>query len=193
MLAAGEGSRFGGAKLTHPWRGGRLIDGALASAFAAPAASVTIVTGADPGVAEAARAFAERRGEGARLRIVHCADYAEGLGASLRTGVASLPPSARGLFVFLGDMPAVPAAILPALAAAVDAGAPAAAPVFEGRRGHPVLFSAGLAPSLLGASGDEGARAVLASLGEALVLVPSPDRGVLLDIDVRADLQDPSD
>ena len=47
VLAAGSGSRFGGGKLLAPWNGGVLLDGALPAAFAAPARSVILVTGAD--------------------------------------------------------------------------------------------------------------------------------------------------
>jgi len=188
ILAGGFGARFGGGKLTAPWQGGRLIDGALAAAFAAPARSVTIVTGADPAVAEAASAFAERRGEGRRLRLVHAADHAEGMAATLRTGIAALPPDAAGAFVFLGDMPRVPHAALAGLAEALAAGAKAAAPTWEGQRGHPVLFSAALFPALEALTGDEGARAVLRGLGPALALVEAPDDGVLFDVDTRAQL-----
>ena len=189
MLAAGSGLRFGGAKLTAPWRGGRLIDGALAAAFAAPARSVTVVTGADPMVEPAARAFAEAHGETQRLRLVHAPDHAEGMAAPLRTGVASLPDDAAGAFVFLGDMPLIPPAILPRLAGALAAGAQAAAPAFEGRRGHPVLFSATLFPALAALKGDEGARRVLMTLGDRLAIVESPDDGVLVDVDWPSDLQ----
>ena len=189
VLAGGSGSRFGGGKLTHPWRGGVLIDGALAAAFAAPARSVTVVTGADPGVEAAARAFADRLGQGSRLRIVHCGAHAEGMGATLRTGIASLAPDAAGAFVFLGDMPQVPAAILPRLAEALAAGARAAAPVFEGTRGHPVLFSAALLPQLATLTGDEGARSVLRALGDRFALVETDDPGVLTDIDRPEDLE----
>jgi molybdenum cofactor cytidylyltransferase len=188
VLAAGSGSRFGGGKLTHPWRGGLLIDGALAAAFAAPVRAVTVVTGADPGAAAAARAFAERAGQAGRLRLVHCEGHAEGMGATLRAGVASLPPDTDGAFVFLGDMPAIPAAILPALAAALAAGAPAAAPEFQGQRGHPVLFSRTLFRQLAAVAGDEGARSVLRGLGKELALIETDDAGVLADIDRRADL-----
>ncbi len=188
VLAGGAGARFGGGKLTAPWRGGALIDGALAAAFAAPARWVTVVTGADAGVEAAARAFAERTGQADRLRVIHCADHAEGMGATLRTGVAALPPGAAGAFVFLGDMPLIPPAILPALADAVAAGARAAAPSFRGQRGHPVLFSAVLLPQLAELTGDEGARRVLRDLGEALALVPTDDPGVLADIDLPTDL-----
>jgi molybdenum cofactor cytidylyltransferase len=188
VLAGGSGSRFGGGKLTHAWRGGALIDGALAAAFAAPARSVTVVTGADPNVEAAARAFAERIGQAARLRIAHCADHAEGMGATLRAGVASLPAGAAGAYVFLGDMPAIPPAILPALAAALAAGALAAAPRFDGQRGHPVLFSAALFPQLKSLTGDQGARDVLRTLGDRLALVETDEPGVLVDIDRASDL-----
>jgi molybdenum cofactor cytidylyltransferase len=188
VLAAGAGSRFGGAKLTAPWRGGRLIDGALAAAFAAPVRSVTVVTGADPMVEPAARAFAEARGESARLRLVHAADHAEGMAAPLRTGVGSLPYDAAGAFVFLGDMPLIPPAILPSLAEALAAGAEAAAPSFQGQRGHPVLFSAALFPALAALKGDEGARSVLRGLGDRLALIETDDAGVLVDIDRPGDL-----
>ena len=190
VLAGGFGARFGGGKLTAPWRGGVLIDGALAAALAAPARAVTVVTGADGAVTKAAQAFAASRGEAARLRLVHAADHAEGMAATLRTGIASLPADTAGAFVFLGDMPLVPAAVLPALAQALADGAMAAAPIFEGRRGHPVLFSRDLFDGLMALTGDEGARHVLRGLGPALVLVEAPDDGVLIDIDTRNQLED---
>src|SRR5579863_5662737 len=98
VLAGGAGSRFGGGKLTVPWRGGALIDGALAAAFAAPARGVVVVTGADGKVEAAAHAFAECTGQSDRLRVVHCPDHAEGMGATLRAGAAALPPDAAGAF-----------------------------------------------------------------------------------------------
>lgn len=189
VLAAGSGARFGGGKLTVPFEGGVLLDGALAAAFAAPARTVTVVTGWEAEtVAAAAHAFAERIGVGDRLRIVHAPQHAEGMGASLRTGVASLPSDAAGAFVFLGDMPRVRAAILGPLAEALAEGAAAAAPVFEGRRGNPVLIGASLFPDVLALQGDAGARAILQGLGERLALVPSPDDGVLFDVDEPGDL-----
>ena len=188
VLAGGAGTRFGGAKLTAPWRGGALIDGALATAFAAPVRSVTIVTGADSAVERAVQRFAERAGQSKRLRVVHCSEHAEGMGATLRTGVASLPADTAGAFVFLGDMPRIPADVLAALAAALTADTPAAAPTFKGQRGHPVLFAASLFPELGLAAGDEGARSVLRGLGARLSLVPTDDPGVLFDVDRPDDL-----
>lgn len=192
VLAAGFGSRFGGGKLSVPWRGGRLIDGALATAFAAPVRTVTVVTGADPNVAAAARAFAHGAGQTHRLRVIHAVDHARGMSASLKTGIAGLPYDAAGAFVFLGDMPAVRVDTLTGLINAMADGARAAAPVYRGQRGHPVLFSRALFASLAGLTGDEGARGMLAGLGDALALWSVDDPGVLVDIDRPEDLDHPN-
>lgn len=190
VLAAGQGVRYGGAKLLEPWRGAPLLHGALRAAFAAPVDSITIVTGAhSDDVAACARAFAEARPDGRRLRLAHAPDHAEGLSASLRRGVAALPEDADGLMLFLGDMPDVPEAVLSPIAEALAAGAPAAAPSLNSRRGHPVGISRALFAQLLRLEGDRGAAPVLAGLGPDLVLVETQDPGVLLDIDEPADLQ----
>lgn len=184
VLAAGTGSRFGGGKLLAPFGEGVLLHGALAAAFAAPVRGVTVVTGADAeAVAEAARQFQPT------VRVVEALDYARGMGASLRAGIASLPRGTVGAFVFLGDMPRVPHAVLAPLAEALAAGALAAAPVFERRRGNPVLLGAELFLRLLTLTGDEGARGVLQGLGDRVALVEAPDDGVLFDVDERGDLQ----
>jgi molybdenum cofactor cytidylyltransferase len=183
VLAGGAGTRFGGRKLTAAWRGGRLIDGALAAAFAAPARAVTVVTGADPGVVEAAQAFAARAGETARLRLVHAQDHTEGMAATLRAGVASLPADTSGVFVFLGDMPLIPRGVAAALAEALTPGKLAAVPTFGGRRGHPALFHASTFPALRGLTGDQGARSMLRDLGDKLAETPAPGDGVLFDVD----------
>jgi molybdenum cofactor cytidylyltransferase len=183
VLAAGSGTRFGGRKLLAPWGDGVLLDGALAAAFAAPVRAVTVVTGADAeAVGRAARAFSPA------VKLAHAADHAEGMAASLRAGLASLPADTKAVLVLLGDMPRPPHAVLASLVAAVEAGAPAAAPRFGGRRGNPVALSAALFPQLMALSGDAGARRILDGLGERLALIDAPDDGVLYDVDQPGDL-----
>ncbi|MBX3485188.1 nucleotidyltransferase family protein [Phenylobacterium sp.] len=182
VLAAGAASRFGGGKLTAAYRGAPLVHGALAAARASGGA-ITVVTGADAdAVADAARAFDPG------VRIVHAAGHAEGMAASLRAGIAGLPDGLAGAFVFLGDMPRIPHAVLAPLAEAVRGGAPAAAPTFQGVRGHPVVLSAALFAGARTLSGDVGARPLIQGLGARLALVEAPDDGVLFDVDERPDL-----
>lgn len=191
ILAAGVGSRFGGAKLLAPWGGGVLLHGALRAAFASPGASVILVTGADAdAIAAAAMGFAATCSMRPDLHVVHALEHRDGLSASLRAGLAALPASASGVFIFLGDMPCIPIEIPVALAAALALpNILAAAPVHQGQRGHPVLLSASLVPHLSALAGDQGARLLLDSLGPALALVPTEDPGVLLDVDEVSDLE----
>ena len=189
VLAAGQGSRFGGAKLLAAWAGAPVLAAALEAALASPARSVTVVTGAHAGPVEAAvRAFAAGRADADRLRLAHAADHADGLSASIRSGVAALPADADGAYLFLGDMPRVPHSVLQPLAAALAAGARAAAPRQGGRRGHPVLVSRALFADLLALDGDRGAAPVLQGLGPELALVDTQDDGVHFDVDTPDDL-----
>ncbi|MDB5470906.1 MAG: molybdopterin-guanine dinucleotide biosynthesis protein [Caulobacter sp.] len=189
VLAAGLSVRFGAPKLLAPWRGGLLIDGALEAAFAAPVARVIVVTGGHAaGVTAAAEAFAARAGQSSRLALVHAADHGEGLSASLRAGIASLPEDTDGVFVFLADMPGIPPGVAPALIAALTGDHDAAAPMFEARRGHPVLLGRALFEPIRRLTGDHGAGHLLKGLGERLALVPVEDPGILKDIDRPEDL-----
>jgi molybdenum cofactor cytidylyltransferase len=183
VLAAGAGSRFGGGKLLAPYRGAPLLQAALAAARAAPVEGVTVVTGADAeAVAAAVAAFDPA------IRLVHAPDHASGMAASLRAGIAGLEADVEAAFVFLGDMPRVPHAVLAPLAEAVAAGAPAAAPTFQGRRGNPVVLARALFGEVAQLHGDVGARPILQRLGTAVALVATDDDGVLFDVDVRGDL-----
>lgn len=184
VLAAGSGSRFGGGKLLTAYGKGVLLDGALAAAFAAPVRRVTVVTGADGSqVADAAIAFDHG------VQIVDAHDWEEGMAASLRAAISSLPPDTEACMVFLGDMPRVPHEVLKPLCEAVANGAPAAAPVYEGQRGNPVVLARTLFPDVLQLRGDVGARRILDALGDRLALVEAPDDGILFDVDHRRDVE----
>lgn len=185
VLAAGAGSRFGGSKLTAPWQGGVLVNGALRSACAAPVEGVVVVTGAHADAVEhAVREFACDL----PMRTVACHDHASGMSASIRCGLAALPADARGAFLFLGDMPRVPHHIANRLLEAVEAGALAAVPAAGSRLGHPVLISRAAFAAFLNGAGDGGGRRILRDLGDGLARIETQDDGVFLDIDTPADL-----
>ena len=191
LLAAGSASRFGGGKLRAPWGDGLVLHASLAAAFAAPVGRVRVVWGSDAAVPALAGAWAEAHGEARRLILIEAERHADGLSASLKAGLVGPPDDCAGLFVFLADMPRVPHAILAPLARAVAEGAAAAAPVFAGQRGHPVVLGAGLLAAVASLSGDRGAGGLLQSLGEGLALIPAPDDGVIYDIDRPEDLGRP--
>lgn len=117
---------------------------------------------------------------GLPVQIVEVVDADEGMGASLRTATAALPPEAEAAMVLPADMPEINAADLAAVAGAftgedVIRGASGAVP------GHPVLFPRRLIPALTRLSGDRGARDVLHN--EEAQLVPLPLTHALTDLD----------
>jgi molybdenum cofactor cytidylyltransferase len=109
------------------------------------------------------------------------------MGASLAHGVRATN-GAKGWIVMLADMPWIQAATITRVAAAIDHGAPVAAPFYRGMRGHPVGFGQSCVAALTGLTGDEGARSVIAQREQSLVRIDVDDSGVLRDVDTSADL-----
>ncbi|MFF5183221.1 NTP transferase domain-containing protein [Streptomyces sp. NPDC000345] len=184
LLAAGGGRRLGGrpkALLTH--RGRPLVEHAVGVLRAAGCTRVHVVLGA------AADAVRER----ARLDgcvVVENPDWEEGMGTSLRAGLASLAGTgARAALVSLVDQPGIGPEAAARTRAAFEDEESLAAASYDGVRGHPVLFGAahwaGVAAS---ASGDQGARAYLKARAAALTLVECGDVARPYDIDTEADL-----
>ena len=64
----------------------------------------------------------------------------------------------------------------------------AVAPVYQGRRGNPVLLGRRLFPRLALLNGDEGARRLLDST-EGVLEIAVDDGSVLSNIDTREDLE----
>lgn len=187
VLAAGAGARFGGAKLLAPMNGAPLIAGALLTAFLAPVRRVFVAVGSDA-VRKTVKATAERLAAADRLVLVSVEDPQEGMGASLRAAAQAVPDETAGVFVLLGDMPAIDPATPRRLAQAFKSPHDIIAPTHLGRRGHPVLFGATWLPALRALSGDEGARALLESAGAQLTRIPVEDPGINLDVDRPEDL-----
>jgi len=187
VLAAGAGARFGGAKLLAPLNGAPLIAGALLTAFLAPVRRVFVAVGSDA-VRKTVKATAERLVAADRLVLVSVENPQEGMGASLRAAAQAVPDDSAGVFVLLGDMPAIDPATPRRLAQAFRGPHDIIAPTLLGRRGHPVLFGATWLPALRALSGDEGARALLESAGAQLTRIPVEDPGIHLDVDRPEDL-----
>lgn len=188
VLAAGRGARFGGDKLLADLQGAPLVAWALRTALAAPARRVLVAVGDDPRLVAALRAEATRQKALERLVLVPTPNAAEGMGASLSTVAAAVSEDVDGVFVFLGDMPAIRSETPARLATALDGPDRIVIPVHNGRRGHPVLFGANWLAALRTREGDEGARKLIVEAGPRLSAVEVDDPGVLLDVDRPEDL-----
>lgn len=185
ILAAGLGSRFGQApKMLAAYAGRPMVRRAAEAALASRAGPVVAVLGAH---AEAVRAALA----GLDLTLVDNPDPAAGLSASLRLGLAALPPGTDAAVVLLGDMPRIGPAHVDALIAAYAGTVPrpsAVVPVSGGRRGNPVLLDrVRLADDLARLSGDRGAGPILKGRDDVLE-VPA-DGAVAFDVDTPEALE----
>jgi molybdenum cofactor cytidylyltransferase len=179
VLAAGRSTRMGAInKLIAEIGGKPLVRIATEQALASRASPVIVVTGHERERVEAALA-------GLPVRFVHNPDYADGLGTSLKAGIAAVPEDADGAIVCLGDMPQVDSTLIDRLLGAFDPerGALVVVPSIEGRRGNPVVWSRRFFPDLMTVTGDTGARHLIASYAEAVVEVPVAGEAALTDVD----------
>jgi molybdenum cofactor cytidylyltransferase len=85
-------------------------------------------------------------------------------------------------------MPAIRPATIQAVAEALAAGTPLAAPVYRGERGHPIGFARRFQAELAALEGDRGGRDILAQHANELRLIEVDDPGVLVDIDHEDDI-----
>jgi molybdenum cofactor cytidylyltransferase len=184
VLAAGRSTRMGAInKLIAEIGGKPLVRIAAEQALASRASPVIVVTGHEHERVEAAL-------KGLPVRIAHNADYAEGLGTSLKAGIAAVPGDADGAIVCLGDMPQVDSQLIDKLIAAFDPGRGAlvVVPSIDGRRGNPVVWSRRFFNDLMSIPGDIGARHLIGSYAEAVVEVPVAGEAALTDVDTPESL-----
>jgi CTP:molybdopterin cytidylyltransferase MocA len=166
LLAAGEGRRMGMPKaLVRDDDGTSWLHRSLAALREGGCDGVTVVLGA--GAAEARLLLDGSVG------VVIAGDWAEGMGASLRTGLRALGDAEscpRSCVVSLVDLPDVGPGVVARLVAAADGPATLARASYDGEAGHPVVLGrdhwAGVVES---ASGDRGARDYLAARQVTLV------------------------
>lgn len=121
------------------------------------------------------------------LAIDICTLYSAGQGISLARGVRACRDS-RGWLIALADMPFILPSTIDAVVKALREGAPIAAPVQDGRRGHPVGFSREYYDELAALSGDVGAKEILHRDLNRIVSVALDDPGIHRDVDTPQDL-----
>jgi nicotine blue oxidoreductase len=161
VLAAGEASRFGSPKQQL------LLPRVLERLGQTPVDEIVVVEGAYP------------LETSAPTRLVHCANWELGPGASLRCGLAALSDEAEAAVVVLADGPNLaPASVERVLAEWRRVGGIAAAS-YEGGRGHPLVLGRAEWEGVP----DEGLRTF------AVTLVPCDDLGAPGDVDRPEDLE----
>ena len=180
LLAAGKGLRFGADKLLHPLADGMPMAVAAARNLrVACDRSLAVLRPEQRQLAELLSA------EG--LSIVYATDAEFGMGHSLAAGIRA-SPDAGGWVIALADMPFLRPGTIAAVVDALRARAIIAAPIKDGRRGHPVGFSSVCFDALAALSGDQGARSLLTAQPDRVTGIVCDDPGIFRDLDTPEDL-----
>jgi molybdenum cofactor cytidylyltransferase len=179
VLAAGRSTRMGAVNKMIAEIGGKpLVRIAAEQALASKASPVIVVTGHQRDKVEGAL-------KGLNVKFANNPAYADGLGTSLRAGIAAVPAEADGAVILLGDMPQIDAPLIDKLIAAFDPekGALVVVPTIEGRRGNPVIWARRFFPQLMAVTGDVGARHIIGGVVESVAEVAVTDPAITVDID----------
>ncbi|HEY0805690.1 MAG TPA: nucleotidyltransferase family protein [Pseudonocardiaceae bacterium] len=181
LLAAGAGRRMGMPKALVAYRGRLFVESAASVLAESGCHPVVIVLGAE---ADRVRAAADLDG----FQVVDNPGWREGMGASVRIGLAALSalPDVTAVVVLPVDVPGVTPAAVARLIAVAGPDVLARAS-FGGVPGHPVVIGrshwAGVVDSAIG---DVGARDYLRT--HEVLDVPCGDIAVGTDVDRPADL-----
>jgi molybdenum cofactor cytidylyltransferase len=168
ILAAGSSSRMGAGrhKLLLPLAGRPVLEYVIEAALASQARPIIIVLGHQ---ADQVRSLINAYVDHPDVTIVENARYLQGMSTSLHAGIHALMtmgntqgPEVGSTLVILGDQPLMTTTIIDTLITTWrKTEKRIVAPLYDGRRGNPVLFDASLFAELLQTTGDEGGRSVI--------------------------------
>lgn len=121
------------------------------------------------------------------VNIIEAKNWADGMAASIRAGMAAISPDCKAVIIALADMPDINANHINALIAVFSpTNQICRAQTADGVAGNPVLFGKRFFPALAQLTGDKGARDLIASAPEHLHLVPTDGQAAVTDLNTAA-------
>jgi molybdenum cofactor cytidylyltransferase len=176
ILSGGASSRMGSPKALLPYQGRPFLEHLLEVTAQREIGVRRIVLGA----------HAEPIGKAVNLKgdeIVINNEWEKGQLSSIQAALRSLPPGTDGMLLCLIDHPLISGDLVRDLIEHFyKANNPIVLPVYEGQRGHPVIFSRTLYEELLCAPLETGARAVVWAHKGEIEEVRTNEEGCVLNL-----------
>ena len=178
--AAGKGERFGGAKLVAPIGGEVLIDLTLRSLLDGGVGHVIVVMAPGASLSES------KLLRDSRVHTVVNVDPSRGMFSSIQAGL--IAAGGDHVVILPADMPFVQSRTVAAVLEACVRQGRVMVPVYDGRRGHPIVFPGSVRETVLRALPASTLKEALASARVDRAELPVDDPGILRDVDTREDL-----
>jgi len=176
ILSGGASRRMGSPKALLSYQGRPFLEHLLDVAHHPKIGMRRIVLGADrePIAKEVNLALDE---------IVINEQWEKGQLSSIHAALRSLPAQTDGIVVLLIDHPLISGVLVGELIDSFySSGKSIVLPVYEGRRGHPVIFSSSLYQELMNAPLETGARSVVWAHAGDVQVVQTNEEGCVLDL-----------
>lgn len=152
ILAAGASTRMKTQKMLLPFGKQTVIDTVVRKVTDSLKSNVVVVLGSD-------RERIREKIEKYQVKIAVNENYIQGMLSSVIIGLNSIPDSARAILIFLGDQPQIPEkAIIEVINSWKISGNGIVIPVFNGRRGHPVLIESKYKKDIENLNPEKGLR-----------------------------------
>jgi CTP:molybdopterin cytidylyltransferase MocA len=183
ILSGGASSRMGSPKALLPFQGRPFLEHLLEVTLRPEIGVRRVVLGAhaEP-IAKAINLKADE--------IVINQEWEKGQLSSIQAALRSLPPGTDGMLLCLIDHPLISSALVQDLIEQFyKTRSSIVLPVYEGRRGHPMIFSASLYDELLRAPLETGARAVVWTHKGEVEEVRTNEEGCVLNLNDPETLQ----
>ncbi len=177
LLAAGQSKRMGKPKQLMPLGNSTIMEQAIDNLLNSRVSEVIVVLGYE------AEAMAEKVAN-RPVKIAINPAYYQGMSASIVAGLNLVSDKAEAVMLVLADQPFVDSQTINSLMEAFVAhNRGIAIPVYQGRRGHPVIFAIRYKGELSRLKGDIGGREIIDRHPDDVLEVAVNCEGICIDID----------
>lgn len=181
ILAAGESTRMKKQKLLLPFREKTIIETVVSTVFSTLKKNIIVVLGAN-------RNEISKELSNLQVNLVENRNFSEGMLSSVICGLNALPVETEAFLIYLGDQPQITNDVsFKLIDAFKNSGKGIIIPVFDQKRGHPVLIDYKYKPEIEKLNQEKGLRQLMEKFSTDIYELNCGMPEILRDIDTPQD------
>jgi len=181
ILAAGESKRMGFPKMLLTFNGKTMIENVIGNVTLSDIDNIMVVLGAD------SETLMDLIGKSS---VRHCynENYQEGMLSSVKCGFVNLPSDYEAVLVFQGDQPLITPSVINTVITAYRLSEKGIViPVYEKKRGHPILIDRKYRDEIARLDTRKGLRSLAYQYSDDVLEVKTDNSCILRDFDTYDD------